>query len=97
MKWEVKISGKSNYKIRIDYEPVLNKLIFTGLYKPKNKPWIEMHVDESEVIFDLNSIVEILYDVTYNLDNKVNNFNDFNNTFLSIEEIEVSGISDSEE
>lgn len=90
MDWIIKIFNKKNCRIVIKYEPLNDCLKFIGQYQPNiTIGWVDMCVLDSKLDVDLEGVSEILYK-TYNvLDEKIEYYNIFNNTFKMIGEIDV--------
>ena len=40
MKWHIKIENKPNQRITVIFDPLTERLLFTGEYKPHNREWV---------------------------------------------------------
>jgi hypothetical protein len=49
MKWDVKIENKPNQKIVVKFDPMSEKLIFAGQYKPHNREWVNFTETEEQL------------------------------------------------
>lgn len=51
----IKIEGKPNQRIVVNFDPINVKLIFQGEFKPHNKEWIVFDIYDTK---DLNEILD---------------------------------------
>lgn len=58
MEWKIEIESKKNAYILVKFLPLRSKLLFLGMYKPKNKEWEALVELESELIQEKTSIIE---------------------------------------
>lgn len=91
MDWIVKIDGKSELRIIVRYNPVLENITFIGEFKYKSE-WIEFYILVCSSYLKLNSekIKELLFDTYNGLNNRVNVFKGLNEEFSDIKLIEIN-------
>jgi len=72
MNWIVKIDGKPELRILVQYNPVLGKVSFIGEFRYKSK-WTEFYTLEHNLYhLDSEKINEFLFNTYNGLDNRVN-------------------------
>ena len=71
MDWIIKIEGKSNQRIRVNFDPISVILNIFGEYKPHNKEWIVFNkVDCNTIIAEeiLKTIENVYVKMNENLE-----------------------------
>ena len=74
MKWIVKIEGETNERIKIEFQPIIEKLRFSGEYKPKNKEWQMFSMVYTPLDLTLKDIQEAMSEVVEALKQRVKEY-----------------------
>ena len=74
MKWIVKIEGETNQRIKIEFQPIIEKLRFSGEYKPKNKEWEMFSMVYTPLNINLEDIQKAMSEVVETLKQRVKEY-----------------------
>ena len=91
MEWKINIEGFVDRRIEVRYEPLLNDVVFTGVYKIKNSDWIifsRMNVlmNDEFNLEKITSTLAIVYDL---MKKRIVDYENLNEGFKHIKVIEM--------
>lgn len=96
MEWIIKISGKPNQRIVVNYtpinlfNPVDEHIEFLGEYKPKNKDWCVFVKKNIKITEKTSSeIKDTLFEIVEEMNKKIETYKDLSDVFNAIKEIEI--------
>jgi|JFJP01.1.fsa_nt_gi hypothetical protein len=90
MRWTVKIEGKPELQIEVQYIPLYDKLEFKGFYhKARTNSWLEFHSISVSSDIDVEGIQKMLFDVYERLAERVKQYENLNEGFKYISLIEI--------
>jgi hypothetical protein len=95
MKWLVKIEEKPQMRILVEFKPLTEELVFTGLYHAitgvGQNSWIPFAEQRTKMNVDLENIQELLFSTFEIMDNRLKVYEDLNKSFEIIKLIEIPG------
>lgn len=89
MDWTIKIEGKSNQRIMVNFDPENESITFIGQYKPHNREWVNFSQEKHSMIIDLETIQELLENVYDIMKKRLEAYEELNQGFSILKVIEI--------
>jgi len=88
MEWIVKLTGESNQRIKIRLKPTEELLFIEGEFKPHNKEWVVFSTLSYNMVITLEELTVHMEDVVNKMRTRIKEYNNLNNGFKVLKEVE---------
>ena len=89
MEWIIKIENKPDQRIKINFDPKNELIIFHGQYKPHNKEWVDFSEESYSIDIDLETIQKLLVDTYDAMKQRLDVYKDLSDSFGVLKIIEI--------